>query len=248
MRFRSLSGAILAAVLAGGSVPVFAETPATIAAAVADPARPAADVARDADRKPLETLAFSEVKPGDTVLELIPAGGYFTRLLAKAVGPTGLILAASPAVVPGSDKVAKEIAADPRYGNVKAVGFDGPTLMDPQQVDVIFTAQNYHDLHLTQAKQDVPLLDRLFFDKLKPGGLLIIIDHAALPGSPVVATANTLHRIDPAAVKAEVEGAGFVFDGESTVLRNPADPHTKIVFDPSIRGKTDQFMFRFKKP
>ena len=86
------------------------------------------------------------------------------------------------------------------------------------------------------------------FDKLKPGGLLIIIDHAALPGSPVVATANTLHRIDPAAVKAEVEGAGFVFDGESTVLRNPADPHTKIVFDPSIRGKTDQFMFRFKKP
>jgi predicted methyltransferase len=248
MGFRGLSFAVLAAVVMGGAAPSLADPPATLAAAVADPARPAADVARDADRKPLEMLAFAQVKPGDTVLELIPGGGYFTRLLAKAVGPTGVVLAASPAVIPGADKVAKEIAADPRYGNVKAVGFDGPTLMDPQQVDVIFTAQNYHDLHLTQAKQDVPLLDRLFFDKLKHGGLLIIIDHAALPGSPVVATADTLHRIDPAVVKTEVEGAGFVFDGESPVLRNPDDPHTKIVFDPSIRGKTDQFVFRFKKP
>jgi predicted methyltransferase len=114
--------------------------------------------------------------------------------------------------------------------------------------DLIFTAQNYHDLHLTQLKLDVPALDKGWFAMLKPGGTLFILDHVAPAGAPVTETADKLHRIDPAAARSEVEAAGFVFDGESDVLRNPADPHTLIVFDPSIRGHTDQFIFRFKKP
>jgi predicted methyltransferase len=115
-------------------------------------------------------------------------------------------------------------------------------------VDLIWTSQNYHDLHLTRVHQDPVAIDKLWFSKLKPGGVLIIIDHAALPGAPVVATADALHRIDPAAARKEVESAGFMFDGESQALRNPADPHTASVFDPLIRGKTDQFAFRFRKP
>ena len=222
-------------------------SPTRIAEIVAAPDRTDADRVNDMRRKPAEMLAFSRVKAGDTVLELIPGGGYFTRLLSKAVGPGGQVLAASPSIE-GMDKAAKAIAADARYANVKAVAFDAATRTPTPPVDVIFTAQNYHDLHLTRAKQDVPLLDKLFFAKLKSGGVLVVIDHAALAGAPVTETANTLHRIDPAAARAEIVAAGFVFDGQSDALSNPADPHTKSALDPSIRGKTDQFVYRFRKP
>ncbi len=220
---------------------------ATIDTAVTDSARPADDVTHDASRKPAETLAFAKVHDGETVLELIPGGGYFTRLLSKSVGPSGTVYAASPPIQNMGAK-AEAIAADPRYSNVKAVPLNGPTLAGPPQVDLIFTAQNYHDLHLTQAHQDVPKFDKYLFGKLKGGGYLVIVDHIAVDGAPVTETADKLHRIDPAAVRKEVEAAGFIFDGQSDILRNPNDSHTVIVFDPAIRGKTDQFLFRFRKP
>jgi predicted methyltransferase len=223
-------------------------TASTIDAAIADGGRPAEDTARDAFRNPAAILRFAKVREGETVYEVIPGGGYFTRLLSKAVGPSGTVYAASPPVMEMGAK-AQAIAADPRYANVKAVALNASTLgPDTPKVDLIFTAQNYHDLHLTQAHQDVPLFDKYLFGKLKSGGILIVIDHVAADGAPVTETADTLHRIDPAIVRKEVESAGFVFDGQIDVLRNPNDSHLVKVFDPAIRGHTDQFVFRFRKP
>jgi predicted methyltransferase len=216
-----------------------------IAAAIADPGRPPADVARDGDRKPAETLAFARVHPGETILEIAPGTGYFTRLLSKAVGPTGHVYAAGPPVMM---KAASALAADPAYANVTIVGIDAAAMAAIPSVDLIFTAQNYHDMHLTRAHLDVPAMDHAWFDKLKSGGLLVIIDHVANTGAPVTETADAMHRIDPGFVRKEIESAGFVFDGESDMLRRPADTHAVTVFDPSIRGHTDQFAFRFRKP
>jgi predicted methyltransferase len=248
MAIKTLSAALLAAALLTASGSAVAG-PTLIAAAVADPGRPATDTARDAARKPAEMLRFAKIRRGDVVLELLPGAGYFTRLLSKAVGPTGHVYAAAPDAKSGdAEPAAALIAANPAYANVSVIGIsrDATTALPP--LDVIWTSQNYHDLHLTRVHVDVVALDKLWFGKLKSGGELIIIDHVALAGAPPVETADKLHRIDPAVVRREVESAGFIFDGQSDVLRNPADPHTALVFDPSIRGHTDQFAFRFRKP
>lgn len=226
-----------------------AQPPSASAAILSDPSRPTADLARDAARKPAEMLAFAGVKTGDTVIELVPGGGYFTRILSKAVGPGGHVYAAAPDPKSSdAEPAAAKIAAEPGYGNVTVISITAAGLMAAPTADVIWTAQNYHDMHLSRLHVDVPGFDKLLFSKLKKGGVFMIIDHAALAGSPVTETADKLHRIDPAFVRAEVTGAGFVFDGENGVLRNPDDPHTALVFDASIRGKTDQFVFRFRKP
>ena len=223
-------------------------TASTIGAAIADSGRPAEDVSRDALRKPQAILTFAKVHDGETVYEVIPGGGYFTRLLSKAVGPGGVVYAASPPIRDMGAK-AEAIAADPRYANVKAVPLNASSLgPDAPKVDLIFTAQNYHDLHLTMAHQDVPALDKALFGKLKSGGLLIVIDHIAADGAPVTETADKLHRIDPTVVLKEIEAAGFVFDGQIDALRDKNDSHLVNVFDPAIRGHTDQFVFRFRKP
>lgn len=217
------------------------------AAAVADPSRPAADVARDASRKPAEMLAFSNIKEGDTVLELLPGGGYFTRLLSKDIGPTGHLYAAVPdSASRDASPAASLIANEAGYGNITVVPIQPLPELPP--LDAIWTSQNYHDLHLSRVHADMASVDKAFYTALKPGGVVIIIDHAAIAGSPVTDTADKLHRIDPNVVKTEMTAAGFIFDGESNALWNPNDPHTENVFDPSIRGKTDQFAFRFKKP
>ena len=245
-----ITAAVLGAVLlAPVTYAAGAQPPSASAAVLADPSRPAADVIRDAARKPAEMLAFAGVKAGDTVIELVPGGGYFTRILSKAVGPRGHVYAAAPDPKSGdAEPAATKIAAEPGYGNVTVIPITLAGLMAAPTADVIWTAQNYHDMHLSRLHVDVPGFDKLLFSKLKKGGVFMIIDHAALAGSPVTETADKLHRIDPAFVRTEVTGAGFVFDGESDLLHNPDDPHTALVFDTSIRGKTDQFVFRFRKP
>ncbi|HEX4181041.1 MAG TPA: methyltransferase [Caulobacteraceae bacterium] len=223
--------------------------PDYVSAAVADSHRPDVDTARDANRKPAEVLAFSEVKPGDKVFEILPSKGYFTRLFSKAVGPTGHVYAVSPTVNPETGAAVPPMAliGDPAYPNVSPVPLSFASIKSPEPVDIVFTAQNYHDFHLARFKADVVALDRQLFADLKPGGLLIIEDHAAEAGSGL-RDPDKLHRIDEAVVKQEVESAGFKLVAESDVLHNPADPHTALVFDPAIRGHTDQFVLKFRKP
>jgi len=239
-----------AAVLALSSGMAQAAPSAAIVAAVADKGRPEADTKRDADRKPAEMLEFAGVKPGQTVADFIPGGGYFTRIFAKAVGPKGKVLAITnppPANSPTPPAILG-IAADPQYGNITVVSTGIGSFKLPEPVDVLWTSQNYHDLYLTRFSLDVPAVVKEIYDAVKPGGVFIVLDHRAADGAPVAETANTLHRIDPAAVRKTVEAAGFKYEGESKLLVNAADDHTKGVFDPALRGHTDQFILKFRKP
>jgi predicted methyltransferase len=246
-----LTGASFVAVLALASPGAGFAQPSYIAAAVDNPARPAADKARDEARKPAAMLEFAHVRPGQTVVDFMPgATGYFTRLFAKAVGPRGKVYAFVPTEVASHVKVmpANGSSPDPTMPNTTYLVAPVMSFSPPTKVDMVWTSQNYHDLHDPfMGPADMAKFDAAVFQALKPGGLFVVEDHAAAPGSGVSAT-NTLHRIDPAVVKREVMAAGFVFDGESKVLRNPADNHTLKVFDPAIRGHTDQFVYRFRKP
>lgn len=224
---------------------------AAVSKAVNDPAR-AADKANDSRRKVEALMAFAEVKPGQKVLELIPGGGYFTRVFSGVVGSEGHVYTVWPNEYAREDAdevtAFQKIPADPHYANVSVLMQPANQLSVPEPVDLAFTSQNYHDYpDKFMGKVDPAVLNKQVFDALKPGGLWIVIDHVAPTGTGLTDT-DTLHRIDPAIVKKEAEAAGFVFDGESKVLRNPKDPHDIKVFDKSIRGHTDQFAYRFRKP
>jgi predicted methyltransferase len=222
-----------------------------IAAAVADAGRPDADRQRDADRKPAEMLAFAGVKPGSKVAEMLPGQGYFTRIFSKAVGSSGAVYALVPARAPNAPANAPDfaapmraLAADAAYGNVKVGSLDpGGSL--PELVDVVWTSLNYHDLH-NRPNADLMPTNKMVLSALKPGGLYIVVDHAAMAGSGKSAT-STFHRIDPEFVKAEVLAAGFEFVGSSDALKNPNDPHNVNPRDLG-RGKSDQFIHKFRKP
>jgi predicted methyltransferase len=234
------------------SSPSAASNPGNIAAAVADTNRPDADKLRDANRKPAQTLEFLGVKPGEQIGEILPGGGYFTRIFSKAVGPSGHVYALvperpanAPADMPDLAGKVKAIAADPNYPNVTVVIQPLTKLATPAPVDLVFISQNYHDLH--NFPVDVVAFNRTVMDSLKPGGLYVVLDHSAPAGSGLADT-KTLHRIDADVVKQEVTAAGFEFVAASDVLANAGDPRTANVFDPSIRGKTDQFILKFRKP
>ncbi|MHA6205558.1 class I SAM-dependent methyltransferase [Dyella soli] len=234
------------------SAPAPAASPSYIAAAISDAARPDSDRAQDEHRKPADVMVFTGIKPGDTVVDLMPGSGYYTRILSKIVGPSGKVYALQPEemdkIAPKGLQSLKSFAGTAAYPNVVVLVQPVTTLAIPAKVDMIWTSQNYHDLHDPfMGKPDMTRLDRALFDALKPGGVLVVLDHAAAPGSGTSRT-DDLHRIDPAAVKAEVTGAGFVFAGESDVLRNPADNHTLGIRDASLRGQTDRFILSFRKP
>lgn len=225
--------------------------PSYVTAAMHDPARKA-DSVDDVRRKMAEVMAFTEVKPGQNVLELAPGSGYWTRVFSAIVGPSGHVYTVWPkemAKYSAKSLAAwRTLAATPHYANVSVLEQPAAMLTAPAKVDLVFTAQNYHDYHDPfMGPVDMARFDKEVFDALKPGGLFVVIDHAAPAGSGVADT-DTLHRIDPAVVKQEVESAGFVFDGSSDALHNAADPLTVKVFDTSIRGHTDQFVYRFRKP
>lgn len=255
MRLPAVFAAIAAVALAAIVTPAVAAppgVPAFIVAAVNDPARPQADRDRDAERRPAGALAFAGVRPGDTVVDFIPGGGYFTRLFSKAVGPKGHVYAIVPEELiksyPKAAGALDALKADPAYANVTVLvePVDAPAI--PVKADLVWTAQNYHDLHDPfLGPADVAQVNHAVWTMLKPGGTYLVLDHVAEAGSGLRDT-NTLHRIDPAAAKAEITAAGFVLSGESDLLRNPADNHVLKVFDPTIRGRTDQFIFRFVKP
>lgn len=236
---------LLAALLASSAAT--AAVPDYDAKAVADTARPADFRKLDADRKPAEVLAFSGVKPGETVAEYLPGGGYYTRLLSDVVGPNGKIYALETTTW-GAENVEVDKKATAGLTNIM---FDTAPLGDfhlPQKVDLFWTTLNYHDLHVPKyANVDMMAFNKHVYDSLKPGGVYFIVDHAAAKGAGATVS-PTLHRIEEATVVQEVTAAGFKLAGESDILRNPADDHTKKVFDPSIRWKTDRFILMFKKP
>jgi predicted methyltransferase len=228
-----------------------AATPPVVAAAVGDPGRPAADIARDANRHPAELVAFAGIKPGDSVADFVPGTGYFTRILSRVVGVQGQVYAITPAELaakmPSMPAGIVALAHEPAYANVKPLV--EPTAQTAQglKLDAVWTSDNYHDIYGFFGAKSASAADASIFAALKPGGVFIVIDHAGLPGSSDTAP-TTLHRIDPATVKAQVQAAGFVLEAESPLLQNPADPHTDRVFAPSIKGHTDQFVFKFRKP
>jgi|HubBroStandDraft_6_1064221.scaffolds.fasta_scaffold111028_2 predicted methyltransferase len=247
---------LLAAVAAMGfssSAEAAAKTkvPVYVAAAVADPARSDADRAHDADRKPAESIAFAGIKPGDKVADLIPGRGYFTRIFAKVVGPKGWVYSFFPSdldAIYAKNKLTIPPPGDPNFPNISFIHAPVAKFVAPEKLDVVWTSQNYHDMHdKFFGPADVPAVNKAVFDALKPGGLYLVLDHVAEVGSGLRDT-DTLHRIDPAIVKTEVEAAGFKLVSESDVLRNPADSHTVNVFDKGIRGHTDQFIYKFRKP
>jgi predicted methyltransferase len=194
-----------------------------------------------------EVVEFIGLKKGDKVADVVAL--RLTASLAQAVGPSGKVYAVETAEV---------IKAHPEMlTRMKTLASQSPNVIVsdepvasalPSGLDAVFIRQNYHDLYdKFMGPADVAAFNQAVFAALKPGGVYVVLDHAAMPGSGVSAT-ETLHRIDPARVKADVLAAGFKLDAESTILADKADDHTKNVFDPAIRGHTDQFLFRFKKP
>lgn len=249
MRIFSLSVAVVALTFATAPVRAADAIPDFVTAAVADKDRPKDDTDRDADRKPAAIMALTGVKPGDRAVDVGPGKtGYYTRIMSRIVGANGKVFMFNPTWVAEKFPAVKEgpaAFAAAGFSNVEGsiqpmdeIKFDKP-------VDLVFVSQLYHDQ--VWQKIDIAKMNKAIFDALKPGGVYFIIDHSG-PGVTTVEQIDKLHRIDADLVKTQVLAAGFKLEAESDLLRNPADPKTVIVFDPSIRGKTDQFIYKFRKP
>ncbi|MCG2841162.1 methyltransferase [Sandaracinobacter sp. RS1-74] len=225
---------------------------AAIAAALAAPDRPERQRAADAERKPAAILAMFKLAPGQRVLDVVAGQGYYTRLLAGPVGPKGRVFAHSTEGLIAVDKLQPEwdrlLASHP---NVELlIGVPGLVKL-PERLDRVLFHLTFHDLWWESEAYRIPRMNPSgFLQELKaamvPGGLLLVVDHAASPGAEPRAETMARHRIDPAVVKAEMAKAGFTLEAESGLLANPADDRTKLVYDPAIRGKTDRFTLLFR--
>jgi predicted methyltransferase len=222
--------------------------PASIDGAVADGSRPSEDRLRDLDRKPAEVVTFAGIKSGMTVAELVPGSGYYTRILAKAVGPKGKVYAFLPTAVtkavPSTLDNAKALAA--AYPNVQLVVGDLDELPLLEKVDLIWTTENYHDFHIPRFA-DIRLLDRAVFDHLKPGGIFLVEDHSADESAGADVTFK-LHRIQQSVAENELKAAGFQIEARSDILRNAADDRELPSSDSHIRDHTDRFLLRLRRP
>jgi predicted methyltransferase len=251
---------LCATLLLGPGVPALADAAggadrAAIDAAFASTDRLAADRELDSKRHAREVLEFLGVRPGMQVIDVFSAGGYNTELLARAVGVKGRVIAwNNPPYAKYAAKGIAERYANGRLGNVRQVTGEVDELaLEPGSLDAALFVMSYHDVYFRPKEggfdrtNGEDLLARLF-EALRPGGVVVVQDHVAAAGGDPIKVASELHRIDPALVRRDFERAGFVFDGSIDVLKQPGDDHTKLVFDESIRGRTDQFVFRFRKP
>ncbi|HEX6375328.1 MAG TPA: methyltransferase domain-containing protein [Allosphingosinicella sp.] len=232
-----------------------ARAPADVAAAVAAPGRPADQVKLDEVRKPVEVLRFMGLRKGDRVLDYFTGAGYYADIMARAVGPGGHVVGWNSAGFGRNERIVKALA-DVRSRNPNTAFYSSPTTaiaFAPNSVDFALLHLVYHDAYWESAQFGLPRIDpntvvQAIWHAVKPGGTVAIVDHVATPGGDTREVVEKLHRIDPAVVRADFERAGFVLEAQSDLLRVPADDHSKNVFDPSIRGRTDRFMYRFRKP
>ena len=227
--------------------------PAAVTAAIADTARPAEQVAHDRERRPAEVLAFAGIAPGDHVADFMSGGAYFTRLFSRIVGESGRVYAFLPEeqlkhCAPEETAGTRAIAGNAHYANVTVLRAPVDRFRSPEPLDLIWTSLNFHDLYDSfMGPANVPEVVAALFQALKPGGVLVIVDHIAQAGSEVRDT-ERLHRIDPAVIIRTVSAAGFVLEAQSDSLRNASDSHELAVFDAAIRGHTDQVVLKFRKP
>jgi predicted methyltransferase len=253
MRFTMLATTMLALTVAPPSVAKPAARTTTVAAAMASPDRRADNVKLDEGRKPGQVLAFLGLKPGMNVLDLFGANGYWAEIMAPAIGKAHDTIW-EPTQFYSDKAKANTAALIAKYPNVSVISspFEAPDL-PKNSADFVILNDNYHDTYWQNDKYKIPHMDPNAFLKavyaaMKPGAVIGVIDHIANANSDTRATVEKFHRIDPNVVKADFKRAGFVFVGSSEVLRNPADDHTLLVFDPKVAGKTDRFVFKFKKP
>jgi predicted methyltransferase len=220
-----------------------------IARAVADPARPSTHKKLlDPLRKPAETLAFSGVRPGMIVGEFYPGGGYFTRMISDVVGRTGHVYGIENERWKQAVDTDKELLAEGRWKNVSIDVQPFGTVNFPKPIDLAWVTQNYHDMKIAKyGKVDTVAFDRAVYKALKPGGIYFILDHQGAPGL-TDEQIEKLHRINRDVVVKEVTSAGFKLVAEGNFLRRPSDDHTKPIFDPAVRGHTDQYALKFVKP
>ena len=222
--------------------------------AVANPERTDTDRERDAGRKPGQVLEFFGIAPGMMVLDMFSGGGYYTEMLSDIVGPDGKVVAHTNTAYAGFvGEEAINRFADDRLANVEILLAENNELeLSAARFDAVMLILAYHDIYYDDPANGWPKIDAAKFlaelnKGLKPGGMLAVVDHYAAAGSPRE-TGGTLHRIDPQIVITELEAEGFVLDARSDVLRNMEDDHGKAMFDPAVRGKTDRFVLKFRKP
>ncbi len=225
-----------------------------IAAAVAGEARTPENIKLDGSRKPAEVLAFFGLKPGMNVIDMFGANRYWAEIIAPAVGPCGSVVVWQPSQFMNDKRRAEFAEFASKQLNVALISspFENP-LLGTNRYDFMIMNLDYLDIYWQNPERKIPRMepDRFvgaIFAAMKPGAVVGIIDHVANPNDDSRATVEKLHRIDPAVVRADFERAGFILENSSDILRNPADDHSLQVFDPAIRGKTDRFVFRFRKP
>ena len=249
---RAFAIAIAAAIAAAS--PVAAQGQAEIAAAVAAPGRTPDNVKLDEGRKPAEVLSFFGLKRGMKVIDMFGANQYWAEIMAPVVGPRGRVTVWQPSQFLNDERRTKFAEFAKRRKNVSLISspFEAPNL-PPNAYDFMIMNLDYHDVYWENPERKIVRMDpdawlKVLYAAMKPGAIVGVIDHVALPNSDVRATVQKLHRIDPEVVKADFQRAGFELIGVRNFLRNPADDHSLIVFDPKVRGKTDRFVYRFRKP
>jgi predicted methyltransferase len=248
-----LMGLVSLAMCSLGQADNMPPTRVAVEAAISDPRRPEDQVKLDATRKPAVSLLFSQAKAGDRIADVMSGNGYFTRILSQLAGPAGHVYAFIPTeqidhCSPGEIAGTLAIVRDSSYRNVTLLTGSLAEFHLPAKLDLVWMSQSYHDLHDSfLGPPNVAVLNKAIFDALKPGGIFLVIDHVAEPGSGLRDT-ETLHRIDPVRMKSEIEAAGFVLESQSDALRNTDDDYKLTIFNPSIRGRTDQVLFRFRRP
>jgi predicted methyltransferase len=229
--------------------------PADVAAAVAAPGRLQNHVALDEVRRPVEVLHWLGLERGDRVLDYFTGSGYYAEIMARAVGREGMVVGWNSPSFAANERVRAALSGiHERSPNTMFYSTPTTAISFPaESFDFVLLHLVYHDAYWESTEFNLPRIDpntvtRAIFNATRPGGIVGVIDHVAAPGGDTRAVVEALHRIDPAVIRADFERAGFVFDGESDLLRVPADDHTKNVFDPTIRGRTDRIVYRFRRP